>query len=701
MLFCASTVSAADEAIFVNGSSGLDTNDGYSWDTPKLTIQNATGTVSSNGVVNIANGVYTGPGNTNITINKNMTIQGLNQEKTIIDGNGTSWIFNITSGTNVTLANLILINAKATNGGAIYNKGISTIIDTTFIGNEATGYGGAIYNQYKMQVTDSTFLNNKAVNGGAIMNGGTLTVTGSSFTGNNATQNDGGAIYTDGTLNVTSSTFTSNVATRYGGAIYNYDTLTVTSSNFNSNSATENGGAIYNHGISTITNSTFPSNYVINDCGGAIYNDKTLIVNGSTFTSNNAGYEGGAIFNRKTATVTGSTFTSNSATDGNGGAIYNGDKLTVIGSNFSDNTAKNGGAIYNNNNLIANSSTFFRNSAHDDGGAICSEGDVDLHFNRIVTNSAEHGIAIYNSKGDVNVTDNWWGSNDPVWTDIISGMSNPSQWLYMIMDITPTTINNTQTSLVTVSFNNIYNGTAFTSFDPITGHIPDGTIVTYSCALGSFNPVITKTIEGIATALFTANQTGTNENITATTDNQTFTQLLTVNPASYLYLNVTNSETNPSTGEIFVITYKLSNNGPDNATNVTISFQIPSGLEFVNATVDNGTWTYNPANRTVTWTLDNVAVGDPYLYLTVRALGTGNYTITTAITSETFNGNTDPLMPFSIGVGVEAQDNSNSNTVNAASTTKTVPMQTTGMPIAGLVLAILAVLGGIFTPRKK
>jgi hypothetical protein len=94
-----------------------------------------------------------------------------------------------------------------------------------------------------------------------------------------------------------------------------------------------------------------------------------------------------------------------------------------------------------------------------------------------------------------------------------------------------------------------------------------------------------------------------------------------------------------------------------------------------------------------------VAVGDPYLYLTVRASGAGSYTITPTITSKTFNQNTDPLTPFIFNV--KAQNNSNGNTVNAASTTKTVPMQTTGMPIAGLVLAILAVLGGIFTPRKK
>ena len=179
--------------------------------------------------------------------------------------------------------------------------------------------------------------------------------------------------------------------------------------------------------------------------------------------------------------------------------------------------------------------------------------------------------------------------------------------------------------------------------------------------------------------------------------------LLTLKPSAYLYMNVTNSKSNPTVGDTFLLTYKLSNNGPDNATNVTVSFQIPAGLEFVNVTVDNGTVTYNPTNRTVTWTLTNVEVGDPYLYLTVKALGSGSYTITPAITSETFNQNNDPLTPFS--VNVQPQNNNknssttNSATVNAAS--NTVPMQTTGMPIAGLVLAILAVLGGTLAPRKK
>ncbi|SCG84696.1 DUF11 domain-containing protein [Methanobacterium congolense] len=482
-------------------TNGSDANSGTA-DSPYLTIQKGVDSISENGTVYIANGVYNGTGNTNITINRNMNITGQSHTGTIINGAGTNWIFHINSGVNVTITNLTLTQGyMAGNGGAIYNYGTLTVTNCTLTNNTVTDYGGAIENRGSLAVYGSTFINN-------IANG-------------------------------------------------------------------EGGGAIDNWNIDSTT--------------------ATSVVSFSQFINNGA----------------------------------------------------------------------------------CS---------------------IYNIMGSVSAENNWWGSNNPVWANLISGMSNPTNWLYMTIDTTKTVINNTQTSFVTVSFNNQYNGTTVTPFDPSTGHIPDGTHVNLTSALGSFNPVIATTVNGIATALFTANQTGTG-NLTAIADNQTVTQLLTVNPASYLYLNVTSSKSNPTAGETFVLTYKLSNSGPNNATNVTMSFQVPAGLEFVSASVDNGTWTYNPANRTVTWMLSNVAVGDPYLYLTVRALGSGSYTIIPTITSDTYNRNTDPLKSFT--VNVQEQNNSNDNTVNAASTTKTVPMQHTGMPVAGLILAILAVLGGTLAPRKK
>ena len=113
--------------------------------------------------------------------------------------------------------------------------------------------------------------------------------------------------------------------------------------------------------------------------------------------------------------------------------------------------------------------------------------------------------------------------------------------------------------------------------------------------------------------------------------------------------------------------------------------------------MDTGDYTYDPETRTVTWTLDEVPVGDPYLYLTVKALESGEIVITNEITSDTYNTSSNTstvninILPTSNG------GNDPNNTVQAA----TIPMQKTGVQLAGMVLAILMVLGGFIGNRKN
>ncbi|WP_281774074.1 hypothetical protein, partial [Methanobacterium formicicum] len=64
---------------------------------------------------------------------------------------------------------------------------------------------------------------------------------------------------------------------------------------------------------------------------------------------------------------------------------------------------------------------------------------------------------------------------------------------------------------------------------------------------------------------------------------------------------------------------------------------------------------------------------------------------------QTHNRNTDTIKPFNINI--EAPNNNNPTTANAAS--NTITMQKTGTPTTSLILAILAILGGILTPKKK
>ena len=469
-------------------------------------------------------------------------------------------------------------------------------------------------------------------------------------------------------------TFTQNQAFR-GGAIYNQDNLTVNNCTFSNNRAGVDGGAIWNYVyagsvICIINQSTFTNNTA--NYGGAIMNydimgSLTCIINQSTFTGNHAYYNGGAIRNYN--------FPSGSLT------------YTITQSTFTDNHADiNGGAIHNYN----------------DGSLTCN-----ISFSRFYNNTAtSRGNAIYNSGGSVVAENNWWGSNDPVFTSLLVGVNSPTNWLYMTINATPKTINNTQTSLITVSFNNYYNGSAVTPYTPGVGeYIPDGSPVNFQTDLGTIGckSIDKTTLGGIATATLTASELAGTAHINATTDNQTVYTNVLINPKSSLYLNITPDKTNPVAGDTVTYRFKVGNYGPDSADNVVMTFKVPDGLVFVGATDNIGnTWTYDSNTRTITWNLSTVPKGDPDLWVSFLYAAAGDYLINPLLSTTTYdpdlNANTQ-----SIRVSAATAPTTSTTSVNAATTTSgnTVGMQTTGAPIAPLALAILSVLGGLAITRKK
>jgi uncharacterized repeat protein (TIGR01451 family) len=174
-------------------------------------------------------------------------------------------------------------------------------------------------------------------------------------------------------------------------------------------------------------------------------------------------------------------------------------------------------------------------------------------------------------------------------------------------------------------------------------------------------------------------------------------------PKSDLYIKITASNNNPEVGEKFLLTYKLGNYGPDAAENVTITFKLPEGLDFVNVTADTGNCTYDPATRTMTWTLDSVPVGDPYLYFTVKAAGDGTYKITPGIDSATYNSGSSDGITINVQSS-SSNDNPNSSGNGGSSTVKaasTISMQKTGLPLNYLILALFIVISGLIVPKRK
>jgi predicted outer membrane repeat protein len=505
------------ETLYVNGATGNDTWDGtnptfISGTTgPMKTIQTAVNTINSGGTVNVARGIYT----EHLNVNKNLNLIGANRDTTIIDGTNNGQPLYVET-SNVNITNFTIRNGTSTVGGGIENyNGYLTITNCFITGNTATHLGGAIYNLYILNITNSTITENTATNeGGAIYNAGTLTITNSTITENTAT--NGGGIMNDATATITNSTITENTATNEGGAIYKSDTLTITNSTITGNTAPY-GGAIYNSGGTlTITNSTITENTA--NYGSAIYNAGTLsptylTLTNSALTGNTANNDGGAIYTvYSTTNIDNSTLTGNSASGGGGGAILNYyGTLTLTNSVLTENTANYGSAISN-------------------FGA-----GVTMHFNRVVSNSPN---VIYTYSDVIDAENNWWGSNmNPSSQFTGSGTVNYSPWLYMTLTANPTLILNGATSTLTASFNNAYNGAILTPINPVSGHLPDGSLVTFTTDLGSVgSPTTTKnTSNGAAIATLTANAGIGTANITAQLDSQTLTT--TVGITDTLYVN--------------------------------------------------------------------------------------------------------------------------------------------------------------------
>jgi uncharacterized repeat protein (TIGR01451 family) len=106
---------------------------------------------------------------------------------------------------------------------------------------------------------------------------------------------------------------------------------------------------------------------------------------------------------------------------------------------------------------------------------------------------------------------------------------------------------------------------------------------------------------------------GTNVTNTATktTENQkdpaTKTTSVTVHvPESRVVITKTSSNTTPNIGQQFIYTITAANNGPDDATNLQVTDNIPSGLTLNNYTSSPGT-TYN--NATGVWNIGTLPNG--------------------------------------------------------------------------------------------
>ena len=219
-----------------------------------------------------------------ISFSNNLLIIGNGPDNTIIDGNASSRIFEISGADSTVIRNLTIRNghasgsgAAATGGGIFSSNTAKLVLENVAINNNmADGFGGGLAFQggVELRVSNSTIDGNSSgTNGGGIQASfgtGTSSVSLSSSTvsNNQATFNGGGMFINSGsvttatvaTVNIHTSTVTGNAAGSNGGGIFSSvsssnqtaaQALTVTNSTLTDNSASSNGGGIYANTIAS------------------------------------------------------------------------------------------------------------------------------------------------------------------------------------------------------------------------------------------------------------------------------------------------------------------------------------------------------------------------------------------------------------------------------------------------------------------
>jgi hypothetical protein len=310
------------------------------------TIQQAVTAAGRGDVIDVAAGTYVE--NVVVPAAARFTLQGAGSAATLVDGNGSGWVFALHGlNTNVTMKGIGIQNgsrgidvgdrARLTLSGCAITGNVGegavtlhpranvTVTGCTISGNSnATEGGGAFSYVYfadagsRLTIDASTVSGNSAEMGGGIFSFGDVTITDSTIAGNTATSGDGGGIWSNG-LRMSGSVVSGNSAAQDGGGI--------TGSGFN-----------FRHRFLRVINSTISGNTAGNR-GGGIGVIPQMRFEHVTVANNSAGNRGGGIGRAgfaETVVLKASIIADNSAP--NGGADCDSTDLRAFNGNLIENS---------------------------------------------------------------------------------------------------------------------------------------------------------------------------------------------------------------------------------------------------------------------------------------------------------------------------------------------------------------------------
>jgi uncharacterized repeat protein (TIGR01451 family) len=148
-------------------------------------------------------------------------------------------------------------------------------------------------------------------------------------------------------------------------------------------------------------------------------------------------------------------------------------------------------------------------------------------------------------------------------------------------------------------------------------------------------------------------------------------------------------------GNAPVNTVDVWNNGPDDATNVTIQYQIGNGLKYEGNSIDLGNVTFNSATNTLTWNIGYIANGeDALMKVFFRMIQSGTQTPNITTTATVLNQDEPTTCALTAPKGADIGTNTTQTTYTGTdgnqyitytiTTTNNGPDNATGVQITDL-----------------
>lgn len=577
---------------------------------------------------------------------------------------------------NVTLNHVVVAGSWAgADGGGLYSAVPATVEKSVISDNTSGTNGGGIYNDGTLTVSNSTIgkffttppaslqatgvdltVGNEAENGGGLFDTGfhTTAIDASAVTGNTAIGGGGIASRSGVIVNVTNTTVSGNAATDVGGGITTNGTVNLTNTTITDNTAatdaTGGGGGLNSFGSGTYS---FINTILSGNAKGAT---------GAAVTSN-CGCSGGS-----TTCATGRMVSR-------GHNLENGDTCSLGVSGDLSNTDPLLAALAGNNtSLIGLTETQAIDSTAN--GAAQTSPAIDAGDDAACPNNDQRGglrpadgnldntatcdigaFELFVHTADVHINNM-----------VVPDTAKKGQDITLVVEAhngpgaTQTATGVSLAMTLPASFT--YKSAAATGSGTVNTCSHDAATNVVTCSIGDLADDQTATVTVVATPTVATGPSDSPFTVSTTVSSATPADPISSNNSHSAQVRVTGDANMAITGTASVtrlyvnegvtMSYTVTNQGNDDATNARFYTALPTGTGFVSATADNG-GTCTATDNDVVCELGTVPMSAPVVHVTVKFTGTaaGTYSIAASVDAD----QTD----------ADSSDNSTSTTVQVIS----------------------------------